>query len=123
MNGSGRCGGGGIWVAGHQWVSVCDIAGKVADGDAIFDGIVDGAELLSNSCLGEGRACPVDLSGWGQHREFVGDSEGGFRTSHDEESVARVVGMTGGVGCDGAMGGRGMRLLVVSQPRLQSWTR
>jgi len=36
------------------------------------------------------------LGGRGQHQD-----EGGFWTSHDEESIARVVEMTGGVGCDG----------------------
>ena len=33
--------------------------------------------------------------------KLVADSEGGFWSSHDEESVSRVVGMTGSVGCDG----------------------
>jgi hypothetical protein len=34
----------------------------------------------------------------------VGDSEGGFWTGYDEKSVGSVVGMTGGVGCDGRTG-------------------
>jgi hypothetical protein len=58
-------------------VNVCDIAGKVADEDAVLDGVVDGAELLSNSGLGEGKSAQSNLIGWlefgagagGQHRD------------------------------------------------------
>jgi hypothetical protein len=42
--------------------SVYDITGKVADEDAVLDGVVD-AELLSNSSMGEGRTSPVDFDG------------------------------------------------------------
>jgi len=87
-------------------VSVCDIAGKVANQNAVLDGIVDEAELLSNSYLGEERVSPVDLlGGWNLDGELggvggsietklVGDSGDGFWTSCDEKSVARVAAMT-----------------------------
>jgi len=41
-------------------VSVREITGKVTDNDAVLHGVVDGAELLSNGCLGEGRIDTVD---------------------------------------------------------------
>jgi len=34
--------------------------GDIADSDTVLHGIVDRAGLLFNSCLGEGRASPVD---------------------------------------------------------------
>jgi hypothetical protein len=71
--------------------SDCDIAGKVADKDVVLDGVVDGAELLSNSGMGEGRTSPVDFDGvvgiWNENwvgwestirTKLVGDSEGGL---------------------------------------------
>ena len=41
------------------------------------------------------------MGGRGRSNWFVADSEGGFWTSRDEKSVAKVVGMTGGVGYGG----------------------
>jgi hypothetical protein len=88
--------------------SVCDIAGKVADEDGVLDGVVDGAELLSNSSMGEGRTSPVDFDEvvgiWKENwvgrgstirTELVGDSEGGLWGVAMMKRVARVVGMTG----------------------------
>jgi len=41
-------------------VSIGDITDKVAGDGPLLHGVVGGAELLSNSCLGEGRASPVN---------------------------------------------------------------
>jgi len=67
MNGSGRQAGGGIATQieiriaedVHE-VSVGDITGKVVDDGVVLHGVVGGAQLLSNSCLGEGRVSPVN---------------------------------------------------------------
>jgi len=66
----------------------------------------------------EGRVSPVNFEGvvgiWKEiwvgrdggstGTKWVGNPEGGFGTSHNEKSVARVVWMIGGVGCDGRTG-------------------
>jgi hypothetical protein len=98
-------------------VGVCDIACKVADKDAVLDGVVDGAKLLSNGSLGDGRVSPVDFNGvvrvweedWLEGRGSVGtklvpDALGDLWAGHDKEGVARVVWVAGGVGCDGGAG-------------------
>jgi hypothetical protein len=46
-----------------QEANVCDIVGKVADKDAVVNGVVDGAGLLSNSSLGEGGPAQSSLMG------------------------------------------------------------
>jgi hypothetical protein len=116
-----------------QEVSVCDIAGKVACEAAVLDGVVDGPEFLSNSSLDEGKMSPANFDGvvriwkenwvgWGSSigTKLVGDSKGGFWSSRNEESIARVVGMTGGVGCDGRTGDVHLECkAVLVHPRLE----
>jgi hypothetical protein len=50
--------------------------------------------------------------------KLVGDLEGGFWTGYDEKSVGRVVGMTGGVGCDGWTGNVHLDCVPIEVPNL-----
>ena len=57
-------------------INVCDMAGKVADGDAILDRVVDGIELLPIAAWAKGESAQSILVGFGKRIGWAGAASG-----------------------------------------------